>query len=181
MLCAAEVCAAVLPHVEESSCRRALRGVRVSVTSGYCQSICARTHWEVGTITGQASIESDVRHRARKNLEIVWGAETHRPTALPCAPIAIAMSGGEGRANSFGALNGKARRLTGVDCGPTLVARSRFGRQTGSAQPLGSASGQGAINRTGLRTGRGRLGAPSDPEQRFQLIPRQRGFRLAGT
>lgn len=47
------------------------------------------------TITGWASIESDVRHRARKNLEIVWGAETHRPTALPCAPIVISMSGGD--------------------------------------------------------------------------------------
>ena len=166
----------MLPHVEESSCRRALRGVRVSVTSGYCQSICARTHWEAGTITGQASIESDVRHRARQNLEIVWGAGTSTTDSFALRPYCYRHERRRGSRKFVRCLEWEGEGETA----DRAVARSRLGgKLVCPAVRLRERSG--AINRTGLRTGRGRLGAPSDPEQQFQLIPRQRGFRLAGT
>jgi hypothetical protein len=54
--------------------RSRFRWLRVSVTSGYCQPIFGKKHWGAMTIAVRWAIESDVGHRARKNLEIFFGA-----------------------------------------------------------------------------------------------------------
>ena len=67
--------------------------VRVSGTSSYCEPICGRKHWGGITITVCSAIESDVRHRTRKNLQILWGARNPSTDSFAARVLATWMIG----------------------------------------------------------------------------------------